>query len=192
MVLFSVSIEQPKVEVRFENINVDAEAYVGGRAIPTVLNSCVNAFQDVLHRIRILPNKKEKISILQNVSGILKPGRMTLLLGPPGSGKTTLLSILAGKSTPGLKALVSEKSHNRIVTDYTLRVSSNPPFFAVLSSFDFSLRIDDYMCYQDLQALSCPCIGWPIILCALPWFYFIKKCHGKMVEVGFLDVSAYV
>ncbi|KAK6945030.1 ABC transporter-like, ATP-binding domain [Dillenia turbinata] len=118
-----VSIEQPTVEVRFENINVDAEAYVGRKAIPTIFNSCVNAFQDVLHRIRILPNKKEKISILQNVSGILRPGRMTLLLGPPGSGKTTLLSILAGKSTPGLKACVSEKSHNRIVTDYILRVS---------------------------------------------------------------------
>ncbi|KAK6945026.1 ABC-2 type transporter [Dillenia turbinata] len=71
-----VSIEQPTVEVRFENIIVDAEAYVGSRAIPTILNSCVNVIQDVLHGVHILPNKKETISILQDVSGILKPGRI--------------------------------------------------------------------------------------------------------------------
>ncbi|KAK4409057.1 Pleiotropic drug resistance protein 2 [Sesamum angolense] len=31
------------------------------------------------------------------VSDIVRPSRMTLLLGPPGSGKTTLLKALAGK-----------------------------------------------------------------------------------------------
>ena len=36
-------------------------------------------------------------SILENVSAIIPPGRMTLLLGPPGSGKSTLLAALAGK-----------------------------------------------------------------------------------------------
>ena len=28
---------------------------------------------------------------------VLKPGRLTLLLGPPGSGKSTLLKAIAGK-----------------------------------------------------------------------------------------------
>ena len=28
--------------------------------------------------------KTEKMSVLKNVSGVLKPGRATLLLGPPG------------------------------------------------------------------------------------------------------------
>jgi ABC-type multidrug transport system ATPase subunit len=37
------------------------------------------------------------LTILDNVSGIIKPGRLTLLLGPPSSGKTTLLLALAGK-----------------------------------------------------------------------------------------------
>jgi len=35
--------------------------------------------------------------VLHDVSGVIKPRRMTLLLGPPGSGKTTLLLALAGR-----------------------------------------------------------------------------------------------
>jgi len=37
------------------------------------------------------------MTILKDVSGIVKPRRMTLLLGPPSSGKTTLLLALTGK-----------------------------------------------------------------------------------------------
>lgn len=44
-------------------------------------------------------------AIIDNVSGILWPGRLTLLLGPPGSGKSVLLKTLAGRMTklPGVK-----------------------------------------------------------------------------------------
>ncbi|KAL0927351.1 hypothetical protein M5K25_001514 [Dendrobium thyrsiflorum] len=50
-----------------------------------------------------IKSREVEVSILKDVSGILKPARMTLLLGPPGSGKTTLLSSLAGKAIPPLK-----------------------------------------------------------------------------------------
>jgi ABC-type multidrug transport system ATPase subunit len=43
------------------------------------------------------------MTILKDVSGIVKPCRMTLLLGPPSSGKTTLLLALSGKLDPNLK-----------------------------------------------------------------------------------------
>ncbi|XP_078168201.1 ABC transporter G family member 36-like isoform X2 [Carex rostrata] len=43
--------------------------------------------------------------VLHDVSGIIKPRRMTLLLGPPGSGKTTLLLALAGKLDSELKVV---------------------------------------------------------------------------------------
>jgi ABC-type multidrug transport system ATPase subunit len=39
--------------------------------------------------------------VLAGCSGTLRPGRLTLLLGPPASGKTTLLKALAGKLKGG-------------------------------------------------------------------------------------------
>lgn len=41
----------------------------------------------------ILRSKKRQITILKDVNGMIKPCRMTLLLGPPSSGKTTVVSI---------------------------------------------------------------------------------------------------
>jgi energy-coupling factor transporter ATP-binding protein EcfA2 len=38
-----------------------------------------------------------RYAIVDNVSDILRPGRLTLLLGPPGSGKSVLLRTLAGR-----------------------------------------------------------------------------------------------
>ncbi|KAG5540562.1 hypothetical protein RHGRI_020694 [Rhododendron griersonianum] len=40
-----VGINLPTIEVRFEHLNVDAETYAGGRALPTVSNFFVNIFQ---------------------------------------------------------------------------------------------------------------------------------------------------
>lgn len=37
-----VGIELSKVEVRFEELSVEADVHVGGRALPTVLNSYRN------------------------------------------------------------------------------------------------------------------------------------------------------
>nr|GMC63237.1 pleiotropic drug resistance protein 1-like [Ipomoea batatas] len=72
-----VDIDLPTIEVRFEHLNVDAEAY------------------GFLNSIHILPNRKKPLPILHEVIGIIKPRRMTLLLGPSSSGKTILLLALA-------------------------------------------------------------------------------------------------
>ncbi|ONK59464.1 uncharacterized protein A4U43_C08F6690 [Asparagus officinalis] len=98
-----VGIDNPTIEVRFEHLNIDAEAFVGNRGIPTFTNFFVNKLTGFLSSLKILPSGKRPISILHNVSGIVKPCRMTLLLGPPGSGKTTLLLALAGKLDSALK-----------------------------------------------------------------------------------------
>ncbi|EPS60219.1 hypothetical protein M569_14585, partial [Genlisea aurea] len=98
-----VGLNLPTIEVRFENLNVNAEVYAGGRALPTIYNFLVNVVEDFFSRIRIVSSQKKAFPILRDVTGIIKPGRMTLLLGPPCSGKTTLLLALSGKLDPRLE-----------------------------------------------------------------------------------------
>uniref|UniRef100_A0A0E0BTB4 ABC transporter domain-containing protein n=1 Tax=Oryza glumipatula TaxID=40148 RepID=A0A0E0BTB4_9ORYZ len=50
-----------------------------------------------------LETERSKINVLEDVSGIIKPCRLTLLLGPPGCGKSTLLRALSGKLDKSLK-----------------------------------------------------------------------------------------
>ncbi|KZV57480.1 pleiotropic drug resistance protein 2-like [Dorcoceras hygrometricum] len=92
-----VGIEIPKVEVRFEHLSVEGDAFVGSRALPTLLNSTLNMVEGIFQKLRILPSTKRTVKILHDASGIVKPSRMTLLLGPPGAGKTILLKALSGK-----------------------------------------------------------------------------------------------
>ncbi|KAJ0959893.1 hypothetical protein J5N97_000327 [Dioscorea zingiberensis] len=98
-----VGIENPTIEVRFEHLDVRSEVYVGDRGVPTVLNIFRNKIEELLHYLHVLPSRKRQITILDGISGVIKPRRMTLLLGPPGSGKTTLLLALAGKLDSNLK-----------------------------------------------------------------------------------------
>ncbi|KAI4386109.1 hypothetical protein MLD38_004070 [Melastoma candidum] len=98
-----VGIEVPKIEVRFQNLSIEGDAYVGSRALPTLWNVTLNSVESLLGLVGLSPSKKRVVKILQDVSGIIKPSRMTLLLGPPGAGKTTLLQALAGKSDDDLR-----------------------------------------------------------------------------------------
>ncbi|KAK9939885.1 hypothetical protein M0R45_016566 [Rubus argutus] len=98
-----VGIDIPRVEVRYENISIEGDAFVGTRALPTLWNSTLNALEALIGLVGLSPSKKRVVQILQNVSGIVKPSRMTLLLGPPASGKTTLLKALAGKLDKDLR-----------------------------------------------------------------------------------------
>ncbi|PPD96099.1 hypothetical protein GOBAR_DD06886 [Gossypium barbadense] len=99
-----VGIEIPTIEVRFQHLEVEGDVYVGSRALPTLLNVTLNTIESILGLLRLAPSKKRKNQILKDVSGIVKPSRMTLLLGPPGAGKTTLLMALAGKLDRDLRS----------------------------------------------------------------------------------------
>ncbi|KAJ8769245.1 hypothetical protein K2173_001835 [Erythroxylum novogranatense] len=98
-----VGLEMPKVEVRFENLNVVTSVQTATRALPTLVNSVRDSIEGLLSAINVFRAKRFSLTILKNVSGVVQPGRMTLLLGPPGSGKSTLLLALAGKIDKSLK-----------------------------------------------------------------------------------------
>ncbi|XP_061980777.1 ABC transporter G family member 31 [Populus nigra] len=98
-----VGIEVPKVEVRFENLNISAKVQTGSRALPTLINVARDLGEGLLTKLGLFRAKRFPLTILNDISGTVKPGRMTLLLGPPGSGKSTLLLALAGKLAKNLK-----------------------------------------------------------------------------------------
>ncbi|KAL0785746.1 hypothetical protein Bca101_001992 [Brassica carinata] len=104
-----VGIEVPKIEVRYENISVQGDVRSASRALPTLFNVTLNTLESILGMFHLLPSKKSKIQILKNISGIVKPSRMTLLLGPPSSGKTTFLQALAGKLDDTLQICVGTR-----------------------------------------------------------------------------------
>ncbi|GLT58448.1 hypothetical protein SLA2020_313390 [Shorea laevis] len=108
-----VSVELPTVEVRYKNLSVEAECeVVQGKPLPTLWNSIVGFLSVFTRAMRIKP-QGANISILKDISGIIKPSRLTLLLGPPGCGKTTLLLALAGKLDQSLKVGIP----NRVSVD---------------------------------------------------------------------------
>ena len=70
-----VGIQLPTVEVRFEHLTVDAECYVGSRALPTLWNTVINLFESLVGMTRLSLSKKENLTIRKDASGILKPSR---------------------------------------------------------------------------------------------------------------------
>ncbi|XP_057537389.1 ABC transporter G family member 32 isoform X1 [Amaranthus tricolor] len=99
----AVDMKFPKVEVRFMNLTVESYVQIGSRALPTIPNFILNMSEALLRKLHMFPGKRKKLTILDDISGIIRPSRLTLLLGPPSSGKTSLLLALAGRQTPGLK-----------------------------------------------------------------------------------------
>jgi len=56
-------------------------------------------WQDVVYNIKM---KGESRRLLDNVSGWVKPGTLTALMGVSGAGKTTLLNVLAQRMSTGV------------------------------------------------------------------------------------------
>uniref|UniRef100_J3MLF4 ABC transporter domain-containing protein n=1 Tax=Oryza brachyantha TaxID=4533 RepID=J3MLF4_ORYBR len=96
-----VGIELPQIEVRYEHLSIEADVYVGKRALPTLLNATINTLEGLISQF--VSSNKRTVKILKDVNGIIKPSRMTLLLGPPSSGKSTLMRALTGKPDKNLK-----------------------------------------------------------------------------------------
>ncbi|XP_052157461.1 ABC transporter G family member 37-like [Oryza glaberrima] len=94
-----VGLELPTIEVRAEGLAVEAEAYTWrSPAAPTVFTSMGNTLLALANAMHVLPiTWKTKYTILHETNAIIKPCRMTLLLGSAGSGKSTLLKALSGK-----------------------------------------------------------------------------------------------
>ncbi|XP_052182366.1 ABC transporter G family member 32-like isoform X2 [Diospyros lotus] len=146
--LHSVDIEFPKIEVRFEHLTVESFVHVGSRALPTIPNFIFNMTEAFLRQLKIFPGRRRKLTILDDINGIIRPSRLTLLLGPPSSGKTTLLLALAGRLGPDLQmsGRITYNGHslNEFVPQKTAAYVSQQDWhvaeMTVRETLDFSAR----------------------------------------------------
>ena len=52
-IIFRVGIDLPTIEVRFEHLNIEAEAFVGNNALPTVLNFTTGIVEVAIWKILV-------------------------------------------------------------------------------------------------------------------------------------------
>lgn len=83
----------PGVEVRYEGLSVEVNTMVTERRISNILAPSGHFCFSKADQAR-----KTKLALLAPCSGILRPGKLTLVLGPPGSGRTTFLRALTGRA----------------------------------------------------------------------------------------------
>lgn len=76
--LCRVGINLPKVEVRFEHLTVQAKCHVGNRALPTLTNTMRNIAESALELFGVPLTKMTTLTILKDVSGIIKPSRLVM------------------------------------------------------------------------------------------------------------------
>ncbi|KUF91855.1 ATP-binding Cassette (ABC) Superfamily [Phytophthora nicotianae] len=87
----------PQMEVRFKNVSISADIVVKDETVvKTELPTLTN---ELMKSIRSMGAKKHTVKkqILKDVSGVFKPGTITLVLGQPGSGKSSLMKLLSGR-----------------------------------------------------------------------------------------------
>ncbi|GMH43967.1 hypothetical protein BSKO_11901 [Bryopsis sp. KO-2023] len=90
----------PSVAVEFRGLRVEVEARVRSQVSPAIPQA-TRSFLRGMAGMEKHPTRKQ--TVLKEVSGVMQPGRMTLLLGPPGSGKSVLMETLAGRESDSLQ-----------------------------------------------------------------------------------------
>ncbi|OQR84369.1 ATP-binding Cassette (ABC) Superfamily, partial [Thraustotheca clavata] len=85
----------PQIEIRYEDMSISAQVAVAtkdGRELPTLLNSAKKSVQKLFCAKRSICK-----DVLHPMSGVLKPGTMTLVLGQPNSGKSSYMKMLSSR-----------------------------------------------------------------------------------------------
>jgi ABC-type multidrug transport system ATPase subunit len=143
-------VPQSTTEVRFTDLSIAGSVNVGARSLPSMINDFINLAQWPLSAVGIKFANKRPYQILKDVSGVLTPGRMTLLLGPPQSGKSTVLKALSGRLHPSGLSIQGQVTYNgRTMDDFVVerastyieQVDEHMAELTVRETIDFAARV---------------------------------------------------
>ncbi|PHT41424.1 hypothetical protein CQW23_20278 [Capsicum baccatum] len=174
-----VGVELPTVEVRYENLTIEAECeLVHGKPLPTLWNSLKSMMMD-LARLPGLQSKVAKIKIINDVSGVIKPGRFDTVpilvalcylcfvpgfvalgpsvfrkqpLPPQGNGKHTVLSL----PSPDFACEISLALHLEVIVLKCEYLNLSFLIYSICSSYRMTLLLGPPGCGKTtlLKALS--------------------------------------
>ncbi|CAI6006189.1 unnamed protein product [Closterium sp. NIES-65] len=109
---------------------------------PTTLS-----FHDLLYEVDV-PGMSEPKVLLNSISGFVRPGTMTALMGSSGAGKTTLLDVLAGRKTIGrIRGDILVNSFPKVqdtfarISGYVEQSDIHTPFITIRESLQFSAAL---------------------------------------------------
>ncbi|KAF4318225.1 hypothetical protein G195_008532 [Phytophthora kernoviae 00238/432] len=97
----------PQMEVRFRDVSISANIMVKNESaiemeLPTLMNEMMKSIRSITATKRTV-----KKQILKQMSGVFKPGTITLVLGQPGSGKSSLMKLLSGRFPNGKNVTIA-------------------------------------------------------------------------------------
>lgn len=78
--LFRVGIQLPTIEVRYENLMVDAKCFVGSRALPTLKNVTINILEVPMISQPVLPRQTVELTALACLRESIIPAQVVDLL----------------------------------------------------------------------------------------------------------------
>lgn len=151
--LEAVGLNPPTITIRYKNITATGKVNVSSKDLPNILAPLSARMQPILRSFGSSKTTSSKqVTIIDGASGVLRPGRFTLLLGPPSSGKTTFLRTLAGlaRHSREVEVRADELTYNGKTFDefipersaaYISQVDLHYGELTVRETFEFSARV---------------------------------------------------
>lgn len=140
----SYTLQLPKSAVNYEIETVPGATLATALALPRAVAGLVKRVAGAAD------TSTQPFKVLDGVSGVLRPGTVTLLLSPPGHGKTSFLRALAGRlpheklagslEYSGVPAdrLLASGVHLRLLANYSDQLDIHLPFQTVREVASFS------------------------------------------------------
>ena len=150
----------PDVELRYSNLCLSATIPDNGgdEGIPDLIRLFIGAPRAFVRRIQEFRDRGRarqgcEVKLLDNISGVIIPGRLTLVLGAPGSGKSSYLKAITNRLAnkqqlrgtvhySGLTSHDADKNGIKLgqLVQYVSQLDEHSPFLTVRETLAFVAR----------------------------------------------------
>jgi ABC-type multidrug transport system ATPase subunit len=147
-------------------------------------------------------NAKKTFYRAENISGVVKPGTMTLVIAPPGHGKSTYLKLLANRlpvqsgkvayNGRSMDEAAAEGVDLKKMTQYVDQVDTHLPLLTVTETLDFAHKVSCHTYDPERVASTISLLGLDECKDTILGNAFIRGVSGgqkRRVTIGEMLVS---